>query len=141
MALDPHNDESIYELVAVELLQDGPRAGLWAKAFARTGGDDAKTKALYIQWRYDQVKRELLAEFQRLQAAADHEARQQQINAKNHVRLTQEARVSFQVEYAEWITLARQLQRLNLSDAEIEANFTLRGAPQGVAVRVLRHIR
>jgi flagellar basal body-associated protein FliL len=48
-------DDKFYEEVAREL-QDKPMVpGLWTKAFAEMGGDDAKARALYIKYRVAQL--------------------------------------------------------------------------------------
>ena len=44
-------DEKFYEEVARELQEKPMIPGLWTKAFAETGGDDAKARALYIKYR------------------------------------------------------------------------------------------
>ena len=49
--LQKAGNDKFYEDVAREL-QDKPMAsGLWTKAFAEMGGDDAKARALYIKYR------------------------------------------------------------------------------------------
>ena len=53
--LEKAGDVKFYDEVAREL-QDKPLApGLWTKAFAETGGDDAKARALYIKYRVTQL--------------------------------------------------------------------------------------
>jgi len=49
-------DEKLYEIVANEIDVGEIQKGLWAKAFAQCSGEDAKTKALYIQMRVNQLK-------------------------------------------------------------------------------------
>ncbi|MFM2006344.1 MAG: hypothetical protein RLZZ09_1999 [Pseudomonadota bacterium] len=49
------NDEHLYEQVAEELSQNGPHAGLWAKAFAESDGVESKAKALYLRYRVEQL--------------------------------------------------------------------------------------
>ncbi len=132
--IDPHSDEAIYELVAVELAQDGPRAGLWAKAFATANGEEAKAKALYIRWRYDQVKQSLLEEFQRLEAMA----RSQKILQAQAEQARIETAVSFERENRQWIDLAKRLRGLRLSDAEIAENIVLRGVAPEIAREVVK---
>lgn len=48
-------DEKFYEEVARELQEKPMIPGLWTKAFAETGGDDAKARALYIKYRVAQL--------------------------------------------------------------------------------------
>ena len=47
--------ECFYEAVAIELETQGVRKGLWAQAFAESGGDASRAKALYIQLRAAQL--------------------------------------------------------------------------------------
>jgi TPR repeat protein len=49
------NDEKFYEEVARELQEKSMVAGLWTKAFAEMGGDEAKARALYIKYRVAQL--------------------------------------------------------------------------------------
>jgi hypothetical protein len=52
------DDEYFFSLVAQELDAGPPSAGLWAMAFARSNGDEAKAKALYLKLRAAQLRRE-----------------------------------------------------------------------------------
>jgi hypothetical protein len=71
-------DDKFYDEVAREL-QDKPMSpGLWTKAFAETGGDDAKARALYIKYRVAQ-----LAEASRQQFEDDRLTKQRQEQQKS----------------------------------------------------------
>lgn len=48
-------EDQAYQQVALELENDAPDKGLWARAFAEAGGDEAKTKALYIKMRVARI--------------------------------------------------------------------------------------
>jgi hypothetical protein len=48
-------DEKFYDEVARELQEKPMVPGLWTKAFAEMGGDDAKARALYIKYRVAQL--------------------------------------------------------------------------------------
>ena len=50
------NEEEIYELIAEEIESNSTKKGLWTKAFSVSEGDEQKTKALYIKYRFDQIK-------------------------------------------------------------------------------------
>lgn len=50
-----HNDATFYEKAASELADKTADRGLFAKAFSLSMGDTAKTKALYIQFRVEQL--------------------------------------------------------------------------------------
>ena len=54
--MDP--DEQLYELAAKELAS-APRQGLLIKSMTKAGGDEKKAKALYIQFRVDEMKAEI----------------------------------------------------------------------------------
>src|ERR1017187_3938829 len=62
------SDEIFYEEVSRELQEKLMVAGLWTKAFAEMGGDDAKARALYIRYRVQQLAAE---------AARQHESVEQ----------------------------------------------------------------
>ena len=60
-------DDKFYDEVARELQEKPMVPGLWTKAFAEMGGDDAKARALYIRYRVLQL-RDRQIENARLQA-------------------------------------------------------------------------
>ena len=49
-------EEEFYELAYEEIESGNLKKGLWAKAFSEAEGDENKTKALYIKYRFDQIK-------------------------------------------------------------------------------------
>jgi DNA-directed RNA polymerase subunit M/transcription elongation factor TFIIS len=51
-------DDKFYDEVARELQGIPPIPGLWTKAYAEMGGDDAKARALYIKYRVANLKEE-----------------------------------------------------------------------------------
>ncbi len=55
---DPTKSEDycFYEQVADELKSQNLISGLWTRAFAEMGGDDAKARALYIKYRIQQLQ-------------------------------------------------------------------------------------
>ena len=63
------SDERFYAEVVRELASAGPIPGLWAKAFAETGGNEAAARALYLRLRVSQLLEEEAATLQ-----AKHEA-------------------------------------------------------------------
>ena len=71
------SDEKFYEEVARELQEQPMVPGLWTKAFAEMGGDDAKARALYIKYRVAQ-----LAEAGRQELEKERIAKQQQERPK-----------------------------------------------------------
>jgi hypothetical protein len=75
--LEKAGDVKFYEEVARELQEKPMVPGLWTKAFAEMGGDDAKARALYIKYRVAQ-----LTESSRQQLEADRLAKQRQEEQK-----------------------------------------------------------
>lgn len=51
-------DEQMYEIVVEELQSGIRRNGLWAKALAKSEGDESKAKAFYISYRVQSLKDE-----------------------------------------------------------------------------------
>ena len=49
------NEEEIYELISEEIESNSTKKGIWTKAFSESEGDEQKTKALYIKYRFDQI--------------------------------------------------------------------------------------
>lgn len=49
-------EEQIFEIIANEIYNNEIRPGLWAKAYAETGGDDKRTQARYIKLRAAQIR-------------------------------------------------------------------------------------
>ena len=70
------SDEQIYELVAKELAT-APRQGLLIKCMAKCGGDENKGKAMYIETRVDEIKREIK------QKAKEEAKKEERKNAKS----------------------------------------------------------
>ena len=71
------HDQTFYDIVAEELRSRFIVDGLWVRAFSDAGGDEAKAKAIYIAYRVEQLKAEVLAAkkaaFERAQADARRE--------------------------------------------------------------------
>jgi len=62
------SDERFYEAVVREIETQGPRKGLWAKAYAEAGGNESGARAIYIRLRAGQLmdeQRQELAEAER----------------------------------------------------------------------------
>lgn len=70
------SDEALYEAVVRELERDGPRKGLWAKAYAEAVGNEPAARAIYMRLRVAQ-----LAEEMRRVAEAEEQARQHALKA------------------------------------------------------------
>jgi hypothetical protein len=85
----PMNLESIYEAVVNEIEQHGPRKGLWAMAFAKSGGSDSAARAFYIEARAQQ----LIVEQQEYEQRANA-ARAQQQESQKHAAQAQGARAT-----------------------------------------------
>lgn len=64
------SDEFFYEQVVRELECDGPRKGLWAKAYAEADGTESLARAIYMRLRAVQ-----LIEEHRARAAAEEQER------------------------------------------------------------------
>ena len=50
-----NDDEELYELISEEIESNNTKKGLWTKAFSESEGDEQKTRALYIKYRFDQM--------------------------------------------------------------------------------------
>jgi len=68
-------EDKFYEEVARELQEKKLVAGLWTKAFAEMGGDDAKARALYIKYRVAQLCSEAVLENERQKSEAKRKAK------------------------------------------------------------------
>lgn len=68
------NDEHLWEQVMEEVGGPERRAGLWAKCFAQSNGDEARAKAAYMTARVDEIK----ADREREQAKAKADAIQEE---------------------------------------------------------------
>ena len=58
-----------------------PISGLWTKAFAETGGDDAKARALYIKYRVAQLAEASWQELEKNQIAKQQQEKQKRFAA------------------------------------------------------------
>ncbi len=52
------NDEKYYEIIAKEIRENRINDAIWTKAIAESGGEENKTKAVYIQLRVRQLMRD-----------------------------------------------------------------------------------
>ena len=67
-------EEQLYAQAAEEVASGQIRQGLWAKAIAETGGDEAAAKAKYLKLRVEIMKAEVeVVEFAAKEAARDSE--------------------------------------------------------------------
>ena len=53
------NEEDLYAAVAIEIGKGVKREGIWAKAFAKSKGDENLTKAYYIELRVQSLRDEI----------------------------------------------------------------------------------
>jgi hypothetical protein len=79
------SDEQLYELVAKELATS-PRQGLLIKCMAKSDGEENKGKALYIETRVDEMKKEIREEIKKKKA----EEKEAKIKATESEEITQE---------------------------------------------------
>ena len=64
-------EERLYEIAGAEIATKNVNLGLWTKAFSTALGDEAKTKAIYIQFRVDQLLEQFAAEMQQCNETAE----------------------------------------------------------------------
>ena len=79
------SDEQLYELVAKELATS-PRQGLLIKCMAKSDGEENKGKALYIETRVAELKKEITEEIKKKKA----EEKEAKIKASGSEEITQE---------------------------------------------------
>ena len=51
-------DKTTYELIAEEIDTGNTQRALWTKAFSDAEGDDKRTRALYIKYRFEEITNE-----------------------------------------------------------------------------------
>ena len=73
------SDEKFYEEVARELQGKTMVPGLWTKAFAEMGGDDAKARALYIKYRVAQLAEAGLQELEKERIAKQQQGKPKRV--------------------------------------------------------------
>jgi hypothetical protein len=76
------HDEHYYEQVVEELRVLGPKAGLWAKAFAEASGSDTEATALYLRYRVEQIADSERQRVTRGKAEEDERAKQEYFQAE-----------------------------------------------------------
>lgn len=69
-------DDKFYEEVARELQEKPMVPGLWTKAYAEMGGDDAKARALYIKYRVAQLSEASRQQLEEAQLAKHQQEKQ-----------------------------------------------------------------
>jgi len=81
-------EEQLYAQAAEEVASGQIRQGLWAKAIAETGGDEAAAKAHYLKLRVEIMKAEAeVTDFAVNEAAKASEQRERQASAKAKAEL------------------------------------------------------
>jgi hypothetical protein len=79
---ETHEDEELYEKVALELENNIIKRGLWLKAETKVQGDSDKTRLLYIEWRVQQLAVSEREEKARLIREEDERQRENEARAK-----------------------------------------------------------
>jgi hypothetical protein len=134
------SDEMFYEAVVSEIEGGGVRKGLWAKAFARAAGVEHIAKALYIEWRVDQLKSDMAAEMAARAASAEEAARRQaEFDAEQErVRAETELNMRSEAQYPAFLALARRFLRSGMSQEVVEYQLKIRGLARESAARAVR---
>jgi len=70
-------EEKLYEMAGEELATKRVNRGVWTKAFATAQGDEAKTKAAYIELRVAQLREQLAAEAARRNETAEQKRKRE----------------------------------------------------------------
>jgi len=55
-----NTEEVLYEVAGSEVASKNLKLGLWAKAYSESGGKDNLATALYIKYRVEQLKQDLI---------------------------------------------------------------------------------
>jgi hypothetical protein len=66
-------EEEFYEIAGSELVEGNYKVGLWNKAFSMALGDSAKSRALYMKFRVEEMEAEAISSAQRLSANLDNQ--------------------------------------------------------------------
>jgi hypothetical protein len=77
------NEETLYSKVVGELRDQGPRQGLWAKAFAEAGGNELSARAAYLRLRVQQLAEEERQKEVAIEAARIAEEQAQRLAAED----------------------------------------------------------
>jgi len=80
------NEEGIYEQISAEIKSGNTKKGLWTKAFTESEGDGKKTKALYIEHRFNQIKDSQPKVQQEEKAAEEKVSKDYKINLSDGVK-------------------------------------------------------
>jgi ribosomal protein S8 len=94
-------EEQLYEKVVNELQQNVRKNGLWAKAIAKSQGDEAKAKALYISLRVQSLMDELEIRKEQVQEEieAELEKKRQKEESLKKIRILEEIEKRRTAEY------------------------------------------
>ena len=98
-------EEEFYELAYEEIESGNLKKGLWAKAFSETEGDENKTKALYIKYRFDQIKeghKEIEQEEEEVKIDSKLESEKKIVESKIESNNELKKRLLYDFEKQEW---------------------------------------
>jgi hypothetical protein len=88
------SEKQIYEAVAAEIAARRIKPGLWARAYAETDGDESKSRARYIRYRYEEIRADdRLRQIREAKARVAEEKRQVAIRAQQERTREQNALV------------------------------------------------
>jgi len=114
-------EEEFYELAYEEIESGNLKKGLWAKAFSEAEGDGNKAKALYIKYRFDQIKeghKEIEQEEEEVKIDSKLESEERKIEPK----------IESHDEFANRHIGQSKLSQEDIDRIQTEANMKLRKA-------------
>ena len=83
------SEDSLYEQALIEVEENKQIKSLWGKALAQSGGDESRTKSLYIQMRVEAIEQEILNKIN-MQRKEEEKQRQQILEDREYKALLKE---------------------------------------------------
>ena len=112
------HEEKLYEIAMEELESRSYIKGIWAKAFSQSDADEQRAKALYIKFRVQSLKEELMAKRKLEEERAKQEKMrfQKEAEERERIRIQKEAqereriRIQNEVQERERIRVQKEAQ-------------------------------
>ena len=104
--------EKLYEMAVEEIASGNIRTGLWAKAVAETGGDEAAANARYLKLRVDTMKAQVAWQIISTHKTRTPNARTQKLAAKPKRSRADTRNGELKLKQRSWLQLINHLCKL-----------------------------
>ena len=123
--LSKEAEHQIYEKITQDIKSSNINKGVWAKAFAKSGGDETKQKAIYLELMFEYQKEKIKAEQEQAKIKRIQEAENRRKRAEVEYK-RQEEIIKRKQEYLDYqIELRKKSKKFNADEEKAKNQKTL----------------